>query len=47
MSDGGGEYVNDEMERYMNKHGMIHRRTPPHTPQRNGVAERFNRTIME
>ena len=47
MSDGGGEYVNDEMERYMIKHGMIHRKTPPYTPQRNGVAERFNRTIVE
>ncbi len=47
LSDEGGEYVNDEMKEFMKEEGMIHRTTPPYTPQRNGVSERYNRTVME
>jgi len=47
QSDNGGEYINKEMEMYMQRHGIIHRRTAPYTPQQNGVAERMNRTIMD
>ncbi|MBA3284504.1 MAG: DDE-type integrase/transposase/recombinase, partial [Nitrosopumilus sp.] len=47
LSDGGGEYVNEEFKKFSKEKGFIQRITPPYTPQRNGLAERFNRTIME
>ncbi len=47
LSDGGGEYVNGEFKKFAKEKGFIQRITPPYTPQRNGLAERFNRTIME
>ena len=46
-SDGGGEYVNTEMREFLIKHGIHHEMTTPDTPQQNGVAERYNRTLME
>jgi hypothetical protein len=45
--DGGGEYVSDKFKEYLKKHGIIQIITPPNTPQWNGVAERFNRVIMD
>ena len=47
MSDGGGEYTSKEFKQYLKEEGIIQKITPPYTPQRNGVAERFNRTIIE
>lgn len=41
-SDNGGEYVSKEFEGYLNKHGIKHEMTIPHTPEQNGVAERMN-----
>jgi len=46
-SDGGGEYVNREMEKYLTKNGIRHETTAAHTPEQNGVAERYNRTLLE
>ena len=46
-SDRGGEYYSKTLKAYMTSKGIIHQTTAPYTPQQNGVAERFNRTIME
>ena len=46
-SDGGGEYINNEMREYLGKHGIHHETTAAHTPEQNGVSERYNRTLVE
>ncbi|KAL0462295.1 UNVERIFIED_CONTAM: hypothetical protein Slati_0117100 [Sesamum latifolium] len=45
-SDRGGEYLSGEFIDYLKENGILSQRTPPRTPQRNGVAERRNRTLM-
>jgi len=44
-TDGGKEY--NHAERTLEERGVKVTRTPIHTPQWNGIAERKNRTIME
>lgn len=44
-ADGGTEY--NSFETVAKRHGTKVTRTPPDTPQRNGIAERKNRTILE
>jgi transposase InsO family protein len=46
-SDRGGEYTSKAFAEYCVKHGINHTMTPPNTPQLNGVAERYNRLIVE
>lgn len=46
-SDNGGEYLSLEFRRYLKNNGIKHELTVPGTPQQNGVAERFNRTLLE
>jgi transposase InsO family protein len=46
-TDGGREYINMHMKAYLTGHGIEHQHTVPYTPQQNGIAERFNRTVME
>ena len=46
-SDQGGEYVNRNFQQYLRQNGIQHQTTAPYTPQQNGVAERFNRTVVE
>lgn len=46
-SDRGGEYISTLMDGYCKSKGIIHSFTPPDTPQLNGVAERYNRFIVE
>jgi len=46
-SDNGGEYTSKQFQDYLDSEGVKHERTIPKTPQQNGVAERFNRTIIE
>jgi len=46
-SDQGTEFTNSQLEDYCKKHVIRLRFSDPHTPQQNGLAERFNRTILE
>lgn len=46
-TDNGTEYCNKQFQSLAAKHGFLHQRTVPHTPEQNGVAERMNRTIVE
>ncbi|GJZ24333.1 retrotransposon protein, putative, ty1-copia subclass [Tanacetum coccineum] len=46
-SDHGGEYMSQEFLDHLKDHGIITHRTPPYTPQHNGVSERRNRTLLD
>jgi transposase InsO family protein len=46
-SDRGGEYINKNLGQFLKEEGIEHKVTMPYSPQQNGRAERFNRTIME
>ena len=46
-SDPGGEYLSHEFGTHLRKCGIISQLTPPGTPQRNGVSERRNRTLLD
>nr|GEW17341.1 hypothetical protein [Tanacetum cinerariifolium] len=45
--DRGGEYISQEFLDHLNDHGIIAHRTPPYTPQHNGVSKRRNRTLLD
>lgn len=45
-TDNGGEYCGP-FDEYCKQQGIRHQKTPPKTPQLNGLAERMNRTFME
>ncbi|GJZ29412.1 retrotransposon protein, putative, ty1-copia subclass [Tanacetum coccineum] len=46
-SDRGGEYMSQAFLDHLKKHGIIAHHTPPYTPQKNGVSERRNRTLLD
>ena len=46
-TDNGGEFTSDEFENYLKREGIKHELTIPKCPEQNGVAERFNRTLVE
>ncbi|GJZ67806.1 retrotransposon protein, putative, ty1-copia subclass [Tanacetum coccineum] len=46
-SDRGGEYMSQDFLDHIKDHGIIAHRTPPYTPQHNGVSERRNRTLLD
>ena len=46
-SDRGGEYLSNEYDDHLDKHGTQRQLTVTETPQQNGVAERMNRTLMD
>ncbi|KAK1628923.1 hypothetical protein QYE76_003238 [Lolium multiflorum] len=46
-SDRGGEYLSYEFSMHLKKCGILSQLTPPGTPQRNGVSERRNRTLLD
>ena len=45
-TDNGGEY-SGPFDEYCRRQGIRHQKTPPKTPQLNGLAERMNRTLVE
>nr|GFA68867.1 hypothetical protein [Tanacetum cinerariifolium] len=46
-SDRGGEYMSQEFLDNLKDYEIIAHRTPPYTPQHNGVSERRNRTLLD
>ncbi|GKA80089.1 retrotransposon protein, putative, ty1-copia subclass [Tanacetum coccineum] len=46
-SDHGGKYTSQEFLDHLKDHEIIAHRTPPYTPQHNGVSERRNRTLID
>ena len=46
-SDRGGEYMAASTKDILSQRGIEHHLTMPGSPQQNGKAERFNRTIMD
>lgn len=45
--DNGGEYLSTQMREWCHLHGMKQVMGPPHTPELNGVVERYNQTILD
>ena len=46
-SDCGGEYLSYGFGLHLKQCGIVSQLTPPRTPQRNGVSERRNRTLLD
>ena len=46
-TDGGGEYINRELQKFCVKLGINLEQTEAYSPEQNGIAERINRTIVE
>src|SRR3954471_21361798 len=46
-SDRGGEYLSYDFLTHLKANGIVSQLTPPGTPQRNGVSERRNRTLLD
>src|SRR6185503_11347983 len=46
-SDRVGEYLSHEFSDHLKSCGIVPQLTPPGTPQRNGVYERCNRTLLD
>ena len=46
-TDNGTEFVNKEFENFLKNEGIRHQLTVPYSPQSNGVAERYNRSLIE
>ena len=45
-NDNGGEYITDELKAYYESAGIAIEYAPPYSHESNGVAERFNRTVV-
>jgi hypothetical protein len=46
-SDRGGEFLGNSFQDWLDALGVVHNLTLPYTPQQNGVAERYNRTVCD
>ncbi|KRZ89053.1 Retrovirus-related Pol polyprotein from transposon TNT 1-94 [Trichinella sp. T8] len=46
-TDRGTEFANRELDNFLTEKKIVHEKTPPYTPQCNGMAERENRTLVE
>lgn len=47
ISDNGTEFTNQILAEFFNLHNIHHHRVAPHTPNENGIVERFHLTILE
>jgi transposase InsO family protein len=45
MTDNGTEFVNNDLREWFDRHGKKLDTSSPYSPQQNGVAERYNRTL--
>ena len=46
ISDQGKEYTSRKIKKFCNKYGIKKVFSPPYNPENNGIAERFNQTII-
>lgn len=46
-TDNGSEFLNRHFQKFCSDTGVKHELTNTYTPEQNGVAERFNRTLMD
>ena len=46
-SDGEGEFINTDLSEYLSTNSIHHKTTVAETPEQNGVAERYNWTLLE
>jgi transposase InsO family protein len=46
-SDRGGEYYDEELQRFLKVNGIIFQSSVARCPQQNGISERKNRTLVE
>jgi transposase InsO family protein len=46
-TDNGGELCGKEYDQFYKQCGIARQNTTPYTPEKNGVAERMNRTLMD
>lgn len=46
-TDNGTEYCSNDFDRFCAANGIQHQLTNAYTPEQNGLAERYNRTIVE
>jgi transposase InsO family protein len=46
-SDNSTEFKNTQVENFLDEEGIKHEFSAPYTPQKNGVAERKNHTLIE
>lgn len=46
-TDGGMEYTGKNWDEWLHTKGITHQASNPYTPAQNGVAERYNRVIVE
>jgi hypothetical protein len=45
--DGGGEYMANHVQQYLEEYGIKHKVTTADTPQHNGMVECLNRTLLD
>ena len=46
-SDRGTEFLNKDLQYFLQDSGILQQTSAPYTPEQNGNAERFNRTLIE